>query len=100
MAERQAILQDLDIVEPTSGAWRAPMIVTFKKDGKPRIAIDYYKVNKLIVKDVYPLPHIDEIFDQLSGSHPSNFLVTLMKFVIDLVINMVMLMVHLNYLCS
>ncbi|GJV39017.1 putative reverse transcriptase domain-containing protein [Tanacetum coccineum] len=46
----------------------APVLFVKKKDGSFRMCIDYHELNKLIVKNRYPLPRIDDLFDQLQGS--------------------------------
>ena len=44
------------------------MLFVRKKDGSMRLCIDYRKLNKVIVKNKYPLPRIDDLFDQLKGA--------------------------------
>ena len=56
------------LVEPSSGEWRAPMLLVNKPDGTKRVTIDFRKLNDVTVKDVYPLPRIDEILDSMKGS--------------------------------
>ncbi|GKB78464.1 hypothetical protein Tco_0945359 [Tanacetum coccineum] len=51
-----------------SSPWGAPVLFVKKKDGSFRMCIDYHKLNKLTVKNCYPLPRIDDLFDQLQGS--------------------------------
>ncbi|GJT98984.1 putative reverse transcriptase domain-containing protein [Tanacetum coccineum] len=51
-----------------SSPWGAPVLFVKKKDGSFRMCIDYRKLNKLTVKNQYPLPRIDDLFDQLQGS--------------------------------
>ncbi|GJZ94539.1 putative reverse transcriptase domain-containing protein [Tanacetum coccineum] len=51
-----------------SSPWGAPVLFVKKKDGSFRIYIDYQELNKLTVKNRYPLPRIDDLFDQLQGS--------------------------------
>ncbi|GJT00639.1 putative reverse transcriptase domain-containing protein [Tanacetum coccineum] len=48
--------------------WGAPVLFVKKKDGSFRMCIDYMELNKLTVKNRYPLPRIDDLFDQLQGS--------------------------------
>ncbi|GJU83665.1 putative reverse transcriptase domain-containing protein, partial [Tanacetum coccineum] len=55
-------------IRPSSSPWGAPMLFVKKKDGSFRMCIDYRKLNKLTVKNRYPLPRIDDLFDQLQGS--------------------------------
>ncbi|GJS23537.1 putative reverse transcriptase domain-containing protein [Tanacetum coccineum] len=51
-----------------SSPWGAPVLFVKKKDGSLRMCIDYRELNKLTVKNRYPLPRIDDLFDQLQGS--------------------------------
>ena len=48
--------------------WGAPVLFVKKKDGTLRLCIDYRQLNKLTVKNKYPLPRIDDLFDQLKGA--------------------------------
>nr|GFB41103.1 putative reverse transcriptase domain-containing protein [Tanacetum cinerariifolium] len=52
----------------SSSPWGAPVLFVKKKDGSFWMCIDYRKLNKLTVKNRYPLPRIDDLFDQLQGS--------------------------------
>ncbi|GKD61391.1 putative reverse transcriptase domain-containing protein [Tanacetum coccineum] len=61
-------LQDKCFIRPSSSPWRAPVLFVKKKDGSFRMCIDYRELNKLTVKNRYPLPRIDDLFDQLQGS--------------------------------
>ncbi|GKE66052.1 putative reverse transcriptase domain-containing protein, partial [Tanacetum coccineum] len=61
-------LQDKGFIRPSSSPWGAPVLFVKKKDGSFRMCIDYKELNKLIVKNRYSLPRIDDLFDQLQGS--------------------------------
>ncbi|GJW64544.1 putative reverse transcriptase domain-containing protein, partial [Tanacetum coccineum] len=61
-------LQDKGFIRPSSSPWGAPVLFVKKKDGSFRMCIDYRELNKLTVKNRYPLPRIDDMFDQLQGS--------------------------------
>ncbi|GJR80598.1 putative reverse transcriptase domain-containing protein [Tanacetum coccineum] len=61
-------LSDKGFIRPSSSLWRAPILFVKKKDGSFRMCIDYRELNKLTVKNRYPLPRIDDLFDQLQGS--------------------------------
>ncbi|GJS23298.1 putative reverse transcriptase domain-containing protein [Tanacetum coccineum] len=61
-------LQDKGFIRPSSSPWGAPMLFVKKKDGSFRMCIDYKELNKMTVKNRYPLPRIDDLFDQLQGS--------------------------------
>ncbi|GJS47727.1 putative reverse transcriptase domain-containing protein [Tanacetum coccineum] len=68
LAEQLQELSDKGFIRPSSSAWGAPVLFVKKKDGSFRMCIDYRKLNKLTVKNRYPLPRIDDLFDQLQGS--------------------------------
>ncbi|GJZ04694.1 putative reverse transcriptase domain-containing protein [Tanacetum coccineum] len=55
-------------IRPSSSPWGALVLFNKKKDGSFRMCIDYKELNKLTVKNRYPLPRIDDLFDQLQGS--------------------------------
>nr|GEV83911.1 putative reverse transcriptase domain-containing protein [Tanacetum cinerariifolium] len=62
-------LSDKGFVRPSSSPWGALVLFFKKKDGSFRMCIDYQELNKLTVKNRYPLPRIDNLFDQLQGSN-------------------------------
>ncbi|GKF26166.1 putative reverse transcriptase domain-containing protein, partial [Tanacetum coccineum] len=61
-------LSDKGFIRPSSSPWGAPVLFVKKKDGSFRMCIDYRELNKLTMKNRYPLPRIDNLFDQLQGS--------------------------------
>nr|GFA24027.1 putative reverse transcriptase domain-containing protein [Tanacetum cinerariifolium] len=61
-------LSNKGFIRPSSSPWGAPVLFVKKKDGSFRICIDYQELNKLTVKNHYPLWRIDDLFDQLQGS--------------------------------
>nr|GFC01627.1 retrovirus-related Pol polyprotein from transposon 17.6 [Tanacetum cinerariifolium] len=68
LAEQLKELSDKGFISPSSSPWGAPVLFVKKKDGSFRMCIDYRELNKLTVKNRYPLPRIDDLFDQLQGS--------------------------------
>ncbi|GJY03680.1 putative nucleotidyltransferase, ribonuclease H [Tanacetum coccineum] len=61
-------LTDRGFIRPSASPWGAPVLFVKKKDESFRMCIDYRELNKLTVKNRYPLPKIDDLFDQLQGS--------------------------------
>ncbi|GKA99359.1 putative reverse transcriptase domain-containing protein [Tanacetum coccineum] len=61
-------LQDKGFIRRGHSPWGAPVLFVKKKDGYFHMCIDYRELNKLAVKNQYPLPRIDDLFDQLQGS--------------------------------
>ncbi|GJS47840.1 putative reverse transcriptase domain-containing protein [Tanacetum coccineum] len=68
LSEQLQELSDKGFIRPSSSPWGAPVLFVKKKDGSFRMCIDYRELNKLTVKNRYPLPRIDDLFDQLQGS--------------------------------
>ncbi|GJW90565.1 putative reverse transcriptase domain-containing protein [Tanacetum coccineum] len=60
-------LADRGFIRPSTSPWGAPVLFVKKKDRSFRMCIDYRELNKLTIKNRYPLPRIDDLFDQLQG---------------------------------
>jgi hypothetical protein len=61
-------LLEKGFILPSSSPWGAPVIFVLKKDGTQRLCADYRALNKVPVKNMYLLPRIDDLFDQLYGA--------------------------------
>ncbi|PKA51095.1 RNA-directed DNA polymerase like [Apostasia shenzhenica] len=61
-------LLDKGYIRPSVFPWGAPVLFVKKKDGTLRICIDYRELNRVTIKNKYPLPHINDLFDQLDGA--------------------------------
>ena len=61
-------LLDKGFIRPSTSPWGAPILFAKKKDKTFRLCIDYRQLNKVTVKIQYPLPRIDDLFDQLRGA--------------------------------
>ncbi|KAL0560583.1 hypothetical protein IC582_000992 [Cucumis melo] len=61
-------LLDKGFIRPSVSPWGAPVLFMKKKDGSMNLCIDYRELNKVTVKSRYPLPRIDDLFDQLQGA--------------------------------
>nr|GFB85629.1 putative reverse transcriptase domain-containing protein [Tanacetum cinerariifolium] len=68
LSEQLKELSDKGFIRHSSSPWGAPVLFVKKKDGSFRMCIDYRELNELTVKNRYPLPRIDDLFDQLQGS--------------------------------
>ncbi|GKF76040.1 hypothetical protein Tco_0225484, partial [Tanacetum coccineum] len=68
LSEQLKELSDKGFIRPSSSPWGAPVLFVKKKDESFRMCIDYRELNKLTVKNRYPLLRIDDLFDQLQGS--------------------------------
>ena len=64
MTQLQELL-DKGFIRLSSSPWGAPIMFVKKKDGSMRMCIDYKELNKVTIKNRYPLPKIDDLFDQL-----------------------------------
>nr|GEU64970.1 retrotransposable element Tf2 [Tanacetum cinerariifolium] len=68
LSEQLQELSDKGFIRPSSSPWGSSVLFVKKKDGSFRMCIDYQELNKLTVKNRYPLPRMDDLFDQLQGS--------------------------------
>nr|GFB76395.1 putative reverse transcriptase domain-containing protein [Tanacetum cinerariifolium] len=68
LANQLKELQDKGFIRPSSSPWGAPVLFMKKKDGSFRMCIDYRELNKLTIKNRYPLLRINDLFDQFQGS--------------------------------
>lgn len=74
MAERKIvgeIIEDLlknSIIRPSQSPYASPVLLVRKKNGEPRLVCDFRALNRITVKDRFPLPRIDDQIDRLSGS--------------------------------
>ena len=63
--ETQKLLNN-DIIEHSTSPWSSPVVLVKKKDGTTRFCVDYRRLNQITTKDAFPLPRIDDIYDQLT----------------------------------
>ena len=71
LRELKAQLEELlskGFIRPSISPWGAPVLFVEKRDGSLRLCIDYRQLNRVTIHNQYPLPRIDELFDQLQGS--------------------------------
>nr|GEU47066.1 putative reverse transcriptase domain-containing protein [Tanacetum cinerariifolium] len=68
LSEQLKELSKKGFIRPSSSPWGASVLFVKKKDGSFRMCINYQELNKLTIKNKYPLPRIDDLFDQLQGS--------------------------------
>jgi hypothetical protein len=63
-----AELQSKGFIHPSSSPWGAPVLFVEKKDGTQRMCVDYRSLNEVTIKNKYPLPRIEDLFDQMKGA--------------------------------
>jgi hypothetical protein len=71
LAELKIQLQDLldkGFIRPSASPWGCPALFVKKKDNSLRLCVDYHPLNAGTIKNKYPLPRIDILFDQLAGA--------------------------------
>ena len=67
MAQVQQMLSS-NVIRPSNGPWASPLVMVRKKDGSLRFCVDFRQLNAATVKDVHPLPRIDDLLDTLHGA--------------------------------
>jgi hypothetical protein len=68
LKEHIRLLLGKGFIHSSSSPWRAPVISVPKKDGTQRLCVDYHALNEVTIKNKYPLPRIDDLFDQLRSA--------------------------------
>ena len=61
-------LLDKGFIRPSILPWGVPVLFVKKKDGSMRLCVDYRQLNRITIKNKYPLPRIDDLLDQLKGA--------------------------------
>jgi hypothetical protein len=61
-------LLEKGFIRPSSSPWGAPVLFVNKKDGSRRMCVDYRSLNEVTIKNKYPLPRIEDLFDQMKGA--------------------------------
>ena len=56
------------LIRPSASPWGSPIIFVDKRDGTTRLCVDYRKLNDVTIKNKYPLPKIEDLFDQMNGA--------------------------------
>jgi hypothetical protein len=68
LKKQLAELRKLGLIQPSSSSWGAPVLFVKKKDGSMRMCIDFRAINKVTIRDTYPLPRIGEYLERLGGA--------------------------------
>ena len=68
LKEKLQDLLDKGFIRTSASPWGAPVLFVKKKDGSMRLCIDYRELNKVTIRNKYPLPRIDDLFNQLQGA--------------------------------
>jgi hypothetical protein len=61
-------LQSKGFIHPSSSPLGAPVLFVEKKDGTQRMCLDYQSLNEVTINNKYPLPRIEDLFDQMKGA--------------------------------
>jgi hypothetical protein len=68
LKKRLTKLQEEGYIRPSSSPWGAPVLFVQNKDDSQRMCVDYRSLNDVTIKNKYPLPHIEDLFDQMRGA--------------------------------
>ena len=71
LAELKKQLADMlskGLIRPSASPWGSPVLFVDKEDGTIRLCVDYRKLNDVTIKNKYPLPKIEDLFDQMNGA--------------------------------
>jgi hypothetical protein len=68
LKKQVAELQSKGFIRPSSSPWGAPVLFVEKKDETQQMCVDYRSLNEVTIKNKYPLPRIEDLFDQLKGA--------------------------------
>jgi hypothetical protein len=56
------------LIRPSASPWGSPVLFVDKRDGAIRLCVDYRKLNDVTIKNKYPLPKIEDLFDEMNGA--------------------------------
>jgi hypothetical protein len=68
LKKQLAEMQKKGFIRPSSSQWGAPVLFIEKKDKTQRMCVDYQSLNEMMIKNKYPLPRIEDLFDQMKGA--------------------------------
>jgi hypothetical protein len=68
LKKQLAEMQKKGFIRPSSSQWGAPVLFIEKKDKMQRMCVDYQSLNEMMIKNKYPLPRIEDLFDQMKGA--------------------------------
>jgi hypothetical protein len=61
-------LLNVGVIHPSTSLYSSPMATVLKKEGSWRMCLEFRTLNKLTIKDIFPIPFIDDLLDELSGA--------------------------------
>ena len=68
LKKQSADMLSKGLIRPSASPWGSPIIFVDKRDGTTRLCVDYCKLNDVTIKNKYPLPKIEDLFDQMNGA--------------------------------